>query len=125
LDTAVRIARAFKRHLIILFPYRLIDHAYTDNLSVLKLKLVDEAKASFNVLKQQGEIINHYSYEFRPEIGFTSDRITSFLKAGEAEMIIISQQQANAIDEIDSTALQNLIRDSKLPFTIVPETLTA
>jgi hypothetical protein len=121
LDTAVRITCAFKTYLIIIFPYRLIAHAYTDNLSGLKLKLEDDAKAKFKALKQQGEIVNHFSYEFRPEIGFTSDRITSFLKAGEAEMIVIGQQQATAMNELDRSTLQDLIRNSKLPFTIVPE----
>src|SRR5688572_7589071 len=120
LDTAVRIAIAFKTHLIILFPYRFTDHVYTDNLSALNLKIASEATDKFNVLKQQGEIINHFSYEFRPEIGFTSDRITSYLKASEAEMIVIGQQQASAINEVDTNALQDLIRSSKLPFTIVP-----
>ena len=83
LETAVTIAGTFKAHLIILFPYRLIDYAYTGDLSVLNSKLVNEAKAKFNVLKQQGSI-NHTSYEFLPEIGFPSDRIKSFLKTGDA-----------------------------------------
>ena len=94
LDTAVRMASALKTHLIVLFPYRLIDYTYTGNLSSLNSKLVDHANTKFNELKQQGEHIAHFVYEFRPEIGFTSDRITAFLKAGEAEMIVIGQQQA-------------------------------
>ena len=125
LDTAVRITCAFKTYLIIIFPYRLIAHAYTDNLSGLKLKIEEDAKARFNAMKLQGEIVNHFAYEFRPEIGFTSDRITSFLKAGGAEMIVIGQQQATAMNELDSTKLQDLIRNSKRPFTIVPETSPA
>ncbi len=104
-----------------LFPYRLIDYTYTGNLSSLNSKLVDHANTKFNELKQQGENIAHFVYEFRPEIGFTSDRITAFLKAGEAEMIVIGQQQANGMNELNKTGLQDLIKNSKLPFTIVPE----
>jgi len=122
LDTAVRIASAFKTHLVILFPYRLIDYTYTGDLSALNSKLVDDAKVKFNALKRQGEIVNHFSYEFCPEIGFSSDRITSFLKAGEADMVVIGQQQANAMNELNKSTLQDLIKNSKLPFTIVPET---
>jgi hypothetical protein len=125
LDTAVRIACAFKTYIIIIFPYRLIDHAYTNNISVLKSRLEDDANAKFNALKQQGEIVNHFSYEFRPEIGFASDRITSFLRAGEAEMIVIGQQQATSMNELHKTVFQDLIKNSKLPFTIVPETINS
>lgn len=120
LHTAVRLASAFKTHLVILSPYRLIDHEHTDNLSAFNSQLAIEATHKFNHLKQQGEIFDHISYEFRPEIGFTPDRITSFLKAGEAEMVVIGQQQASAINEVDKNALEDLIRNSKLPFTIVP-----
>jgi nucleotide-binding universal stress UspA family protein len=122
LDTAVRIASAFKTHLVILFPYRLVDYTYTGDLSALNSKLLNDAKAKFSELKQRGEIINHFSYEFLPEIGFSSDRITSFLKTDQADMIVIGQQQANSMNELDKSALQDLITNSKLPFTIVPET---
>jgi len=121
LDAAVRMASAFKTHLIIVFPYRLIDYTYTGDLSALNLKLVDDAKAKFNKLKLQGEFINYFSYEFLPEIGFSSDRITSFLKSNEAEMIVIGQQQANAMNDLNKSTFQDLIKNSKLPFTIVPE----
>jgi hypothetical protein len=121
LDTAVRIASAFKTHLVILFPYRLIDYSYTGELSALNSKLMCDAKEKFSALKPQSEIVNHFSYEFRPELGFSSDRITSFLKTDEADMVVIGQQQANAMNDLSKSTLQDLIKNSKLPFTIVPE----
>lgn len=120
LDTAAKIASAFKTHLVILYPYRLIDYTYTGNISALNIKLISDAVAKFNILKQHGEFTSHLSYEFIPEIGFSADRITSYLKAGEADMIVIGQQQANAMNELNKSSLQDLIKISKLPFTIVP-----
>jgi hypothetical protein len=125
LQTAVRIASAFKAHITILFPYRLINYTYTGELSALNSKLVDDAKAKFDILKQQGKNLAHFPHDFLPEIGFSSDRITSFVKAGKTDMVVIGQQQASAMNDLNKSTLEDLIRNSKLPFTIVPETISS
>jgi hypothetical protein len=121
LEVAARMAYAYKSHLTILFPYRLIDHGYKGEMSKLKAKLEQEAKEKFLSLKKQIALLDSVSYEFQPEIGFPADRVNSFVRRNKVDSVVISQRQANLMNELNSAALQNLITSSKLPFTIVPE----
>ncbi|HEX8039905.1 MAG TPA: universal stress protein [Chryseosolibacter sp.] len=121
LEIAGRIASGYKAHLVVLFPYRLIDYAYRGDITALKLRLESEAKEKFQELKKNIPALQNVSCEFQPEIGFIFDRITSNLKKNKTEMIIIGQQQTVTINDLKGVSLQNLISGSKLPFVIVPE----
>jgi len=125
LEVAVSMASAFKTHLTILFPYRLIETGHNGDARKLKAKLEEEARQKFNLLKKQVLSIEQISYEFNPEIGFSSDRINSYVKRNKVHSIVISQRHANTIDEINPMALQILITNWKLPFMIVPEEVDA
>lgn len=121
LEVAARMAYAYKEHLTILFPYRLIDYSYKGDLAKLKAKLEQEAGEKFFLLKKQIVLMDQLSHEFQPEIGFPADRINSYVKRNKLDMIVISQSQGNTISEINGMALQQLIANSKLPFMIVPD----
>lgn len=121
LEVAARMAYAYKSHLTILFPYRLIDNGYRGEISKLKSNLEQEAKENFSSLKDQVSLLDQLSFEFQPEIGFPADRINSFVRRNKIDSVVISQRQANLMNEVNHMALQNLITNSKLPFTIVPE----
>jgi len=125
LEVAARMAYAYKSHLTILFPFRLIDNGYRGEISKLKAKLEQEAKEKFLSMKEQVPQLGHVSYEFQPEIGFPADRINSFVRGTKVNSVVISQRQANLMNEVNSMDLQNLIKNSKLPFTIVPEEIDA
>jgi hypothetical protein len=121
LEVAARMAYAYKSHLTILFPYRLIDNGYRGEISKLKAKLEQEAKEKFVSLKQQVSLLDHVSHEFQPEIGFPADRISSFIRRNKVVSVVISQRQANLMNEVSHVTLETLITNSKLPFMIVPE----
>jgi len=121
LEVAARMAYANKAHLTILYPYRLINHGYLTDLAKLKTKLEQEAKEKFALLQKQAGGFNHITHDFQPEIGFPADRISAYVKRNKLDLIIISQAQANTINELNGMGLQNLITNSKLPFMIVPE----
>jgi hypothetical protein len=125
LEVAARMAYANKTHLTILFPYRLISYAYKEDISKLKGKLEQEAREKFSVIQKQVELLNHIFFEFQTEIGFAVDRIKSYVTQNKVDMIVISQSQVNLINEVNFTALQNLITNSKTPFTIVPAEINA
>jgi len=120
LEVAAKMAYANKIQLTILFPYRLISYAYKEDISKLKGKLDQEAREKFSSIQKQVELLNHISFEFHAEIGFAVDRINSYVTQNKVDIIVISQSQANSINEVNFTALQNLIASSKTPFTIVP-----
>jgi hypothetical protein len=121
LEVAARMAYAYKSHLTILFPYRLIDNSYMGDISKLKMNLEQQARDKFQLVASQITLLDQLSYEFQPEIGFPSDRINSFVRRNKVDSVIISQRQASLMNEVNQMALQNLITNSKLPFTIVPE----
>lgn len=121
IEVAARMAYAFKSPMTILFPYRLIEKDYMGEMSKLKMKLELEAGKKFEELKKEIPMLDQVSYEFLPEIGFSYDRISSYVKRTKVDLVVIGQRQANAINELNNIALQTLITNSKLPFTIVPE----
>lgn len=119
-EVAARMVYANKTHLTILFPFRLISYAYKEDVSKLKRELEQEAREKFAAIQKQVEILSRISFEFQPEIGFAVDRINTYVRQNKVDMIVISQSQANSINEINGMGLQNLISNSRAPFTIVP-----
>ena len=124
LEVAARIAVACKAHLVVLFPYRLIDYGYKGSLASLKMQLEAEAKEKFNTLKNNIPGADTISLDFQPEIGFASDRIKAHVN-DSIDMVIVGQQQTASINDSKTFNLQNLITDSKLPFVIVPSEVNA
>jgi hypothetical protein len=124
-EVAARLAYANKTHLTILFPYRLINHTCKDDMLKLKGRLEQEARDKFFEIQKQVELLNEIFFEFHPEIGFAVDRINSYAIHDDIDMVVISQSQANLIGELNFAALQNLIGNSKTPFTIVPAEIKA
>jgi|SRR5918993_966670 hypothetical protein len=121
LEVAATMAYAYKSHLTILFPYRLIDNEYRGEISNLKGKLEQQAKEKFFSLKKQVAVLEQVLHEFQPEIGFAADRISYFVKWNKVASVVISQRQANLMNEINQVPFQNLISNSRIPFVIVPE----
>ena len=91
LEVASRMAHAYKSHLTILFPYRLIDTKFKLEVSKLKIQLEEEAKENFQSLVNQVPLLKQLSYEFQPEIGFPADRISSFVKRNKVAKFAIGK----------------------------------
>jgi hypothetical protein len=125
LEVAAKMACAYQSQLTILFPYRLIDKGYNGDVSKLKATLEQEAKDQFNLIKTQLPLLAQLTHEFLPEIGFAVDRINSFVRRNKVDSVVISQSQVTLMNEVNHLALQNLITNSRLPFTIVPEAIDA
>lgn len=125
LEVATRIANACRAHLIVLFPYRLIDHTFQGKLPSLKLKLESAAREKFEKLKESLPVMETLSVEFQPEIGFTSDRINAHVGKDPIDMIVVGQELTDSPNDIKGFNLQHLISNSKLPVVIVPTEVNA
>ena len=121
LEVAARMAYALKSNITILLPYRLIDRGYQGEISKLKLKLEQEARETFASIKDQVPLLQQVPFEFYPEIGFPADRIASFVRRNKVDSVVIGQRQASLMNELNQLTLQDLIKTTRLPFTIVPE----
>jgi hypothetical protein len=121
LEVAARMACAYKSHLTILFPYRLLDKGENVDVAKLKTKLEQDAKEKFLVMKSQVLLLSQVSHEFQAEIGFPADRIHAFVRRNKVNCVVISQRQASLMNEVNQLAFQNLISNTRLPFTVVPE----
>lgn len=124
LEVAGRIAKACKTHLIVLYPYRLIDYTHRGDMTTLKLRLEAEAREKFHHMRESAGLEN-LSCDFQPEIGFLADRITAHARRKNVDMVVIGQQQSDVENDIRSFNIQNMISDSQLPFVIVPAEVNA
>ena len=121
LKVAVSVAIRKNAQLTVLYPYRLVEFGYKGDLFELRTKLEQSAQEKFLTLKIECAGLHQIPYEFLLEIGFTADRINSFITNNKTDGVVISQLQANSMNESDARALQELIANSQIPFTIVPE----
>jgi Universal stress protein family len=120
LEVAARIASAWRAHLVVLYPYRLIDYGHTGDMSTLRRKLEAEACEKFYILQRGVPNMESLSHEFKPEIGFVADRVIDYTKTNSIAMVIVAQPQTDSGNDLKSFNVQSLIRNSKVPFVIVP-----
>lgn len=121
LEIAATVASACHAHLIILFSYRLVDLGRDADVLTLKASMDAKARSRFNELCAPVLDNKEVVYEFQTEIGFTADRIRTYINKKAVGMVVIGERQANDIDEHRSLTLREFISDMKLPFLIIPE----
>jgi nucleotide-binding universal stress UspA family protein len=125
LEVAARIANACKAHLIVLFPYRLIDYNHRGDIPSLKLKLESEAREKFQQLRRVTPGLATLPCELQVEIGFIADRINAHVRRGNIDMIVMGQQKEYSPADGKGFDLQHLITSAQLPFVIVPAAVKA
>jgi len=111
---------AWKQHtqLTVLYPYRLNQLQGRDGLAKLRQGL--DTEAIFNFQKLAEATLNEIpiKYEFKPEIGFITDRVYAHSHVKEFSMLVISKHLAATNREY----MMELIDLIKFPLVIVPQT---
>jgi nucleotide-binding universal stress UspA family protein len=121
LEIAATVASACCARLIVLYSYRLVDLGRDADVLTTKASIDAKAKARFFELGASVLSNKNVVYEFQTEIGFTADRIRTFVNENSAGMVVVGERQANDIDEHRSLSLREFISNMKLPFLIIPE----
>ena len=124
-SVATGIASACAAHLIVLFPYRLIDYTHHGDVPSLKRKLETEAQAKFASLASINPPAANGSYEFHAEIGFMADRIKTYVKRSNIDLVVVGQEATTGAIDMKGFNLQELISTSGIPFIIVPAAVKA
>lgn len=120
LNYAASIAACKKSPLLILFSYRLINTGRTSDVMDMKRVMEQDAITRFAAFEECCLFGKDIKYEFHPEIGFTGDRIHSYVKRGIVSMVVIGEQQAHTSDEGRTLTLEQFISKKNIPVFIVP-----
>lgn len=120
MEVAAKMARSSGAILSVLFPFRLIEDGYQGKITSLRSSLEKKAAEKFQAFRSRVGAMDQLDYQFRPEVGFVGDSIQSSVIENKPEMIVIGQHMASTV-ETNGMSLYELIKNSRLPFVIVPE----
>ena len=112
---------AFKQQtqLTVLYPYRLNQLHGRDGLAKLRQGIDTEAVVNFQKLAEETLNKIPIKYEFKPEVGFITDRVYAHSHMKEFSMLVISKHLAMNNKEY----MMELIDLIKFPLTIIPQTI--
>jgi hypothetical protein len=122
LQVALAIAVKCEAHLTVLFSYRLLPGK--DERKVREWRNQLEAKAKEEFARLEKKVIagnGRASYEFRSEIGFLSDRISSFVNDDPPQLVVMGQALIQSMNEQKGLLLNEFIKKLHTPVVIVPE----
>jgi nucleotide-binding universal stress UspA family protein len=125
LGAAADLATASKAHLIVLFPYRLLDQDHGGDMNALKKRLDSEATRKFQDLKKTLPRLEKVIPEFHSEIGFVVGRINAYLAKNKIDIVIIGEHPVKERNNQINGELEKLISTSRIPFIIVPPKVSA
>lgn len=121
LDVAASIASSTGSHVFILFAYRLINMDDSADVMLVKQAMENDAVRKFQVWEEKSLKQNDLSYEFNAEIGFTGDRIHSYIRRNLVSSVVIGERQAASCDEGRGLTLREFVSQKQIPVFIVPE----
>lgn len=89
---------ALKHHaeLLVVYPYRLKAQKESDQKTVLKKHLEQEAYDNFAELKASLPILDQVPHSFSPEVGFETDRLEAHMQKHPLYLMVFSSAIAKA-----------------------------
>lgn len=116
---AIELADGRKVRLTFLFSYRLVQ-PLGSTLAEYRNTIERKARQDFDAFMSKIKIKSSVSYEFRPEIGFLSDRIDAFIANHDVELLVIGQELVDTINKHKGFSLEQHIDPDRIPLVIVP-----
>lgn len=111
---AVSMARQLRAHLSILHTYRLIQNRSGEIVEQKKI-LEQEARHKFEQLERECLKDQGISYDFKIEVGFTSDRIEDHARKNPFDFVVIERNKRT-----NSETFEELIEHIHVPMLLVP-----
>lgn len=114
LKWSIDLAKKLDAHLTMLYTYRL----FKQNGEAIAMKKIIEEEASKNFGTLENELLTGtgIKYDFRPEIGFVSDRIVEHAKRRNISFLVIGKSMTSSNKEI----FDDLVEHIRVPLVIVP-----
>jgi len=119
LEVASALARQHKAHLSILFSYRLLPAELSDEASTLKNRIVTEAREKFVALEKKYGLPGTVEYEFKTEIGFLADRVESFARKKNVDLVVLSEEQAHTMNDQRGRDLKEILEELNIQHLII------
>ena len=123
-SVASKMASNLKEHLTVLFSYRLNQSINEADVFLNKREVEEKAMAKFKSFEVDFLMSGLTSYEFRSEVGFLSDRLDSYSKKNDIDILIIGQHLAQGSNDLRGSGLDNFLNKLQIPVLVVPETIT-
>lgn len=117
LRAAIPAAERNHARLMIIHPYRLNHAGSMEDQVKMKRAIEEESRQNFRKLSH---VLNDVTipFDFRPEIGFLTDRVQEHLKKANIILLIMSRELAKASRE----SLMELLPQIDIPILIIPKT---
>jgi hypothetical protein len=103
--------------LVVLYPYRLTQLRGKEGLVKLRQGIDTEAIVNFEKIARENLHDIPVKYEFKPEVGFMTDRVYAHSHQTEFSMLVISKHMAMNNRE----SIGELIDLVKFPLVIIPQ----
>ena len=124
-EIAAEMASNLKEHLTILFSYRLNQIIDDGDVFLSKREVEANAAREFKSFEEKFLMNGGLSYEFRSEIGFLSDRLESYIRKHDVDLLVIGQHLAENNADVKKTGIENFLDKLQIPVLVVPQRLTS
>lgn len=104
--------------LMILCSYRLIQTNASEEVVAVKKRF---ERMAFKQIKSISTPDTGIQPSFRTEIGFLSDRVESFIKAGKVNLLVVGNSTAATIYEHKGLTLKEFVKKINVPVLVIPE----
>ncbi|MEM7551596.1 MAG: universal stress protein [Bacteroidota bacterium] len=123
LNQAIAFAERFNDKMIIFHSYSrpFIKDASPSQTKSELLKLEQKIDEQFETIKSQHPELQKLNYEFRKEIGVSTEMISRISKTEKIDLIIMATKGARGLGEIWGTTSAKIVKLVDVPVLIVPD----
>lgn len=120
-EFAAKMATELNEHLTIIFSYRLNQQYREGDVLLNKKEVEEKAAQEFKGFEEKFLRNSLVSYEFRSEVGFLSDRLESYNRKNDVDLLIIGQRLAQLSADYKKTGIEDFLDKLQIPVLVVPD----